>query len=169
MTSDSQIIKYIGDLFNIKAFKKGGFHRWGTACDYILDNGIAVPEGLTESILISDPENIVGSVWTLSRRSRLLKYAEEIFNEENQCYMLMKDSARSAADALFLLACGLYEDANEVRDDATYHIKSWSSYDGSIAGPQVISGGKKIGDSIFFVQALHLSSVICKQTWEDNS
>lgn len=168
MMSDSQIIKYIGDLFNIRAFKNGSFHRWGTACDYILDNGISVPEGLTSSILVNELENIAGSVWTISKRSRLLQCAEEFFNVDEQCYLLARDPSKPAADSLFLIACGMYNDSNEVRDDATYHIKSWSSYDGSIAGPQVISGGKKLGDRIFFVQALHLSSVMCKNTWEEN-
>lgn len=163
---ETSVIQYIGKLFNIKPFKEGSFHRWETACDYIIDNSISVPEGLSDSRLIRERINIAGTVWNLSARCQLVQNAQELFDENNQCYILAVDNLRSGADSLFLMACGLYNNTDEIRDDAVYHLRSWASL-GGVAGPMVVSGGKKLKDGLFFIQALNIASVKNSITWEE--
>lgn len=159
---ENAVIRYIGKLFDIKPFKEGKFHRWETACDYIIDNQIPVPEGLVESRFIHDRVNVAGTVWNLSTRCQLLKDAQELFDENNQCYMLVTDSCRSGEDSLFLMACGMYADTDEIRDDSVYHLRSWASFCEN-DGPMVVSGGKRLKEGIFFMQALNLASMKRKQ------
>lgn len=165
---DTSVIRFIGQLFDIKPFKDSLFHRWDTACDYIADNGILVPEGLKDSRYVDKAISVAGTVWNLSTRCQLIKDAEELFDSSNQCYMLVRDAGRAGANALFLMACGMYDNANEIRDDATYHLNSWASFPGCAEGPKVISGGKRTANGIFFVQALHLASMKYKYNWEEN-
>lgn len=155
--SISVTIQQIGKLFNCKTLQTGNFHNWFTAMDYLSGAGLPVPEGLVTSDILTTPLNVPGTLLNLSAKCWLIKNCEELFDEDNQCYVVVADSSLTGADKLFLCAVGLYDRVNEAEADILYHVKSWYKLSDENA-PIMITGSKKLKDKYIVVQAVQLSS-----------
>lgn len=173
--SEGNAIRYVGKLFGIPPFADGKFHRWDTAADYMATriNSSNLPEGLSGAVFVPDRLSLVGSLWTLNKKSKLWKIAEEVMDADKTCYMLASDTGIPGAEGLFLLACGQYDSQIEAAADMRYHLEEWSALAGSErgkkAGLSIVTGGMAIDGGVFSVQAVRLATLKQKYTWGENA
>lgn len=165
--SESNVVQWIGKLFGVRTLLKGNFHRWLTARDYLYEHVSGLPEGLTQAELVSGRFNLLGSVWNMNSKSRLIEIGLEVVDTQGCGYLLVADAGLVGADSLFLAAISVDTDVMEAVSDNLYHMREWAALsagpNGTGMAPSIVSGGLRMRDSRHFsVLAVRLSSLAQK-------
>lgn len=163
--SESNAIKFLIKLFkpyrteNSRDVKPGNNETWN---DFVSNHEDEYfwPEGLSESTLLLDRIPVPASILDLSHKSWLVNIASELMISD-RCYFTIADNMLSGPDSLFLCAAGIYDKADESKDDLSAVITGWVGYGWAkdIPYPPMISNSCILKDGkIFSVIALQLSS-----------
>ena len=163
--SEANAIKFLTKIFKSyravdgKEVKPGDSETWN---DFVSNNedDYFWPEGLCESTLLLDRIPVPASILDLSHKSWLVNIATELMVSD-RCYFAITDNMLSGPDSLFLCAAGIYDTADESKDDLSAVITGWVGYGWAkdIPYPPMISNSCILKDGkIFSVIALQLSS-----------
>lgn len=118
------------------------------------------PEGISESTLLLDRINVLGSILDLNHKSWFIPNSTELM-EDDRCYFVIADKTISGEDALFLCAAGIYDNGEESKEDMNKVLEGWTSlkWMKELAYPAVFSNSCIMKDGkIFSIAAIQLSS-----------